>query len=964
MTAGSSSIANLTVRSNPCGPVISTRTPPRNGSLVIQAAAPPLAAPLRAVRTLPEDSTAQISEKRRRLAAARGEAARENWRIAADLYMAAFLLPKRESPREFDAAMVPTTDHVWRKLSGSQVYGPLLGVTAEIREQARLFHWPLEFPDIFAEGGFDVVIGNPPWERVKLQEQEFFAAREAEIAQAPTQHARGKMIDRLQMAEPGSRERRLFDEFEAAKRIAEAASVFTRESGRFPLSGRGDVNTYALFAELFEQLGSARGRAGVIVPTGIATDVTTAPFFAQLIDKGRLVQLVDFENRSGLFPAVDSRMKFSLVTLGHGVKQTDFAFFLTNTRQLDEAERRFRLSADDIARINPNTRSAPVFRAKADASLAADIYNRIPVLVATELGPDGDPWQFRYMTKMFDMADSSEFFVKSGQLASDGFRREGTRWVHANMKAEYLPLYEAKMVSFYDHRASSYAERGDDRGYRVLPETSDAEHEDFSYEPEPFYWIETKRFETRLDGRPWNKPWLMGWKDVAAVTNERTVTPVIIPRMPVGHTIRIMFVNGGKVNPTVVVANLSSIVLDYVARLKFGGLHLTVETLKQLPVLPPSLYSEDDLRFIYPRVLELTYTSHLMTPFAHDLGYAGPPFKWNETRRAQLRAELDAWYARLRSHARRAPIRSRSGRREGHGLPVRDFPRAQEQRDAEIWRVPHAAPGARCLGLPGSRGSKMTVETPPSFIVRTELQKASFDNGFRIEVGADSGWLNYRSATAPGEIWLAGAGPHGPWFLSLSLCAVAQELGPAVTADRSPAPGTATFAFATLEELHRALDRTYRLSVSLPDAPLQQFLSETSRAPRSTEAERLVIQRVGQDIFRQALIRYWNGRCPLTGIADPSLLRASHIVPWAECETDAHRLDVHNGLLLSALWDAAFDGGLVSFDDNGRPLCAPALTRRGAELLMVQTVSPLLLTDAHRANLAQHRTKHAFFLGN
>lgn len=251
-------------------------------------------------------------------------------------------------------------------------------------------------------------------------------------------------------------------------------------------------------------------------------------------------------------------------------------------------------------------------------------------------------------------------------------------------------------------------------------------------------------------------------------------------------------------------------------------------------------------------------------------------------------------------------------------------------------------------------------ECPPGFIVRTELQKATFENGFRIEEGTDSGWLHYRSATAPGEIWLAGAGPHGPWFLSLSLCAIAQELGPPVAADGSPKPGAATFVFATLEELHRALDRTYRLAVSLPDAPLQQFLSATATAPRSTEAERLTIQRVGQDIFRQALLRYWNGRCPLTGIADPQLLRASHIVPWSECQTDAHRLDVHNGLLLSALWDAAFDAGLVSFDDDGRPLCGPALTPPAAEALMVQTACPLRLTDAHRANFAQHRARHGF----
>ena len=250
------------------------------------------------------------------------------------------------------------------------------------------------------------------------------------------------------------------------------------------------------------------------------------------------------------------------------------------------------------------------------------------------------------------------------------------------------------------------------------------------------------------------------------------------------------------------------------------------------------------------------------------------------------------------------------------------------------------------------------LENPPSFIVRTELQKAAFDNGFRIDEGADFSWLHYHSATAPGEIWLAGAGPRGPWFLSLSLCAVAQELGPPVTSDRGP--GVATFAFVALEELHRALDRTYRLSVSLPDAPLQQFLSQTHGLPRSTEAERLVIQRIGQDIFRQALIRYWNGRCPLTGITDPQLLRASHIVPWAECQSDAHRLDVHNGLLLSALWDAAFDTGLVSFGDDGRPICAPTLTRPAAEGLMIQAASPLPLTDEHRANLLEHRAKHGF----
>ena len=250
------------------------------------------------------------------------------------------------------------------------------------------------------------------------------------------------------------------------------------------------------------------------------------------------------------------------------------------------------------------------------------------------------------------------------------------------------------------------------------------------------------------------------------------------------------------------------------------------------------------------------------------------------------------------------------------------------------------------------------IENPPSFVVRTELQKAAFDNGFRIELGLDSGWLHYRSTTAQGDIWLAAGSKDGPWFLVVGVAAVATELGfapiPSSATDISVPSGTA-YSFHVMDELHNALGRTYRLGVSLPDRPLKEFLAKTKSIPRTTEAERLVVQRVGQDIFRQALMKYWDARCPLTGITDPALLRASHIVPWAECETDALRLDVHNGLLLSALWDAAFDAGLVSFDDDGRVLRSTVLTPAAADQLNIESAAQVKLTDAHRANLARHR---------
>jgi hypothetical protein len=250
-------------------------------------------------------------------------------------------------------------------------------------------------------------------------------------------------------------------------------------------------------------------------------------------------------------------------------------------------------------------------------------------------------------------------------------------------------------------------------------------------------------------------------------------------------------------------------------------------------------------------------------------------------------------------------------------------------------------------------------ETPPGFVVRTEAQKAAWDNGFRLERGVQGGWLHYDSTTAPGTVWIAGASQRGPWLLSINHPGVVAEIG-IMPASPVPGPGTATFIFKTVTQLHAAIDRVYKLAISLPDAPLLRFRADTAKLPRTTEAERLVIQRIGQNLFRDALMDYWGGRCPLTGITDPALLRASHIVPWTDC-SDEQRLDVHNGLLLSALWDAAFDHGLVSFADDGTPLASLKLSEIARTALGLDGVPPLGgLQDAHRVNLSLHRTRHGF----
>lgn len=249
-------------------------------------------------------------------------------------------------------------------------------------------------------------------------------------------------------------------------------------------------------------------------------------------------------------------------------------------------------------------------------------------------------------------------------------------------------------------------------------------------------------------------------------------------------------------------------------------------------------------------------------------------------------------------------------------------------------------------------------QTPPGSIVRTLAQKAAWDRGFSLELATQGEWLGFASSTVPGEIWIAGIPPHGPFALSVTHAGVAADLAANYPTKAPPGPGATSILLSDDEALTYAVDRAWKLAGSLPPTPLAAFEAATAELPRSTEAERLVIQRIGQDKFREALMLYWDAHCPLTGITDPALLRASHIIPWAECTSDAERLDVANGLLLSSLWDAAFDAHLVSFEDDGTVIASPKLSLVAASVLAMATTTKLHgLSNAHRTRLMWHRAK-------
>ena len=605
------------------------------GSLFDQGSFKDVANASAEIDAMPEDTLPDIAAKREAWHKASHTIDHRREQLRADLFVGAFFAPKTRAM----ADCVPISEDLSRIDRGMSLRDGVQACIADLSRRHKFFHWHIVFPEILRRGGFDVVVGNPPWDVAQLNEEEYFAVRAPDIAKL-SGAARKTAIAGLAKENP-----RLWNTYQDDLRTFHGSSAYTRASGRFPLTGRGRINSYALFAETFLALIPLRGRAGLITPTGIATDDSTKVFFAAMSDHRRLATLFDFENREALFPAVDSRQRFSLVTLASDVPKATFVFFATRVEQLTEDARRITLASEEIALLNPNTRTVSLFRSKADLELTSRIYSRVPIFIREAGGDSGNPWTVEFRQGFFNMTSDSDLFRTAADLDRASASRDGINWTDASGSL-WVPLYEAKMVDFYDHRAASYESRGAERGYRVLPDTTLEQHRSPLYEPLPFYWVREDDVRERSPVY-WKSGWLFGFKDITSATNERTFVCCLLPYVGVGNKIPLVFSKLGAELIACLVANLSSIPLDFIARQKVGGVALNYFYLKQFPVLAPNAYEAHDIAFIIPRVLELTYTSASMRSFAHDLGFRGSPFLWDADKRARMRAELDAYYARM-----------------------------------------------------------------------------------------------------------------------------------------------------------------------------------------------------------------------------------------------------------------------------------------------------------------------------
>ncbi|HEY8707743.1 MAG TPA: hypothetical protein VIM34_07070, partial [Burkholderiaceae bacterium] len=570
----------------------------------------------------------------------------------------------------------------------------LLAQVRALATREQFFHWWTAFPTVFkagGAGGFDAVIGNPPWDRIKLQEVEWFAEREPAIAMQARASDRKRLIGEMQ-----TKGAPLAAQYAEATARAEANARVLAKAGDYPLLGGGDVNLYSLFVERAQALVDPQGLVALLTPSGISADKGAAEFFRSISTTGRLGALFDFENKKVFFPDVHASFKFSTIVFGGAQRrfgEARCAFYLHRLEDLDDPARVLALTAEDFALVNPNTGAAPIFRTQRDADITTRIYRANPVLVqrgeinpATNQRTERKVWPVKYVT-MFHMTNDSKLFHTRAELETQGFASAGlNRWRNGDVEA--VPLYEGKMVQMFDHRAADVVIHAENlhRAAQQEPIAAALKAQPDRY-PLPQFFVR----RTDVDEVA-GLSYCVGFKDVTAPTNMRTMIAALVPASGYGNTLPILWPDSAASAAnyvhfaTLLLANLASMAFDYLARQKVQGQHLNWFILEQLPVIAPERFEAQIggvtiADFIREQVLHLSYTAHDLAPFARDLGYVNadgsvkPPFVWNdEDRRARL-AALDGLFMHL------------YGLNEGDAAYILDtFPIVREQDTAAFGR--------------------------------------------------------------------------------------------------------------------------------------------------------------------------------------------------------------------------------------------------------------------------------------
>ncbi len=544
------------------------------------------------------------------------------WRQAADLWTAAFFWVA-------DHGDAPTTKDYQDAVQGNP--NPDLALAAaKILSDLNPLHYPLAFPDVRAAGGFDLVVGNPPWEQFKGEEQEFFAQAAPTIAAMTSEH-RGQAIAALAEDNPSLHKRWVLYR-ELQNRLAH----YAKNSGRYTRTS-SEANTYVLFTESAADMSS---NVGLIVKSGIAIDASQASVWQKLVREGRPRTVLDIVNATPVFPAVAQVERFSVLALGPARSETSFAAAMLNFGVAQAAGAELRVwTSQDLAVVAPRTLTLLSSSSPAEVELALELQTLFPTLDFSE--SDGvNPWQINYH-RLFDSSGAKKegLLHRDQELIALGYRLGTDKVFRHRDGRSAVPVYEGQMANRWDHRARTFEGYAGPKKYGRKPHIpwgTDEQHADPSFEAEPRYWMEAAVAEARIRTLAGDRL-LLAMRDIgAAWTNRRNMRVALIGRKPATDTLPVLAVKSSYAFAAATLLN--SMTFDFLVRLHMPGGHAKPWMISQCAAPPPESLRTREIGAL---AQELSITSNSLGELTGN-----PVHPWKRERRAVIDAHLDALVAR------------------------------------------------------------------------------------------------------------------------------------------------------------------------------------------------------------------------------------------------------------------------------------------------------------------------------
>lgn len=557
----------------------------------------------------------------------------KDW-LMADVWTSAFFVEKNDIYLENY-----TTNVTLENLKENQRVNPLIIERAlKLSKEYKFFH--LEFPEVFEKGGFDCLLGNPPWEKITILEREFFSSFD-NILNEKRSNIRKQRIEALKLSHPEIHESWIKANIEVEKQKS-----YLTESDRFSLSAVGELNLYPLFVENNLSLINKDGYSGIIIKSGMLQSPTWAGFTEFLIEKKKINSAYDFRNWKGWFPAIGYHERFTLLTLCNTSKEMSFGFYLDDPLEIKFSEKTFIVTADECLKINPLSKNIATFSSKRDKDILIYIYSRHNIIGSI------DNWNIRY-SRGLDMTNEAKELKTYEELLLENYYLAGNNF--ESDRGKFFPLIEGKLLHQYDHRFATFNGIPKEKRFGIKAATllpNDSEKANYNFEIVPRYWVSNEYTEHDKISRKRHTNWNLTFRDTTnVISNFRTFVACIAGETAFNYKAPNLIIDDPDTyvrarKSALLLAIINSIPFDYITRVKFYGANLIKNIIEQLPLIEYHVISKFGNEII-DRVLKLSYTSSSIQSFAKDLRYEGDYFIYNTTERHKIKCELDAIVAHM-----------------------------------------------------------------------------------------------------------------------------------------------------------------------------------------------------------------------------------------------------------------------------------------------------------------------------